>query len=221
MSRQTLNDIYQRLHDHYGPQHWWPGDTRFEIIVGAILTQNTNWKNVEKAIANLKANNGLTPQAMHAMTADQIAPLIRPAGYFNQKSIRLKIFLDWLYDKHDGHLDALADLPTSTLREQLLSLKGIGPETADSICLYAFEKPLFVVDAYTARIFGRHGFLEPGCGYNDIQEMFHASLDHDPKLFNEFHALIVGAGKEHCKKKPICKNCPLEDLPHQLETDIY
>lgn len=221
MSGQTLDDIYQRLYDRYGPQHWWPGDSRFEIILGAILTQNTNWSNVEKAIANLRKHDCLSPQALHTMPAEQIAPLIRPAGYFNQKSARLKIFLDWLYDRYDGDINALQELPTSTLREQLLALKGIGPETADSICLYAFDKPLFVVDAYTARIFGRHGLLEPGCGYHEIQEMFHANLAEDVKLFNEYHALIVQLGKAHCKRKPTCENCPLEDLPHQLETDLY
>lgn len=221
MSQQTLNDIYQRLYDHYGPQHWWPGKSRFEVIIGAILTQNTNWNNVEKAIATLDKNGCLSPEKLHTMPADQIAPLIRSAGYFNQKSLRLKNFVDWLFEKHDGSIEELADLPTSTLRRQLLSLKGIGPETADSICLYAFDKPIFVVDTYTARIFGRHGLLEPGCGYGEIQDMFHSGLDRDATLFNEYHALIVRTGKEHCKRKPICKNCPLEDLPHQLETEIF
>ena len=213
-------DIYRHLYDHYGPQGWWPGDGPFEIIIGAILTQNTNWKNVEKAIANLAENNCLSPEKLRHLDVETLAGLIRPAGYFNQKSQRLKGFIDWLFEKHDGSIENLAALPTSTLREQLLSLKGIGPETADSICLYAFDKPLFVVDTYTARIFGRHGFLEPGCGYHDIQELFHAGLEHDTRLFNEYHALIVQLGKEHCKRKPICEGCPLEDLPHQLETEL-
>ncbi len=154
------------------------------------------------------------------MTAEEIAPLIRPAGYFNLKAQRLKCFIDWLFARYDGSIEALGDLPASSLRQQLLSIKGIGPETADSICLYAFEKPIFVVDAYTARIFGRHGFLEPPCGYQEIQEMFHAGLDRDAALFNEYHALIVRLGKEHCRRKPMCAGCPLEDLPHQLESDI-
>ena len=220
MSRPKLMDIYRHLYDHYGPQGWWPGDGPFEIIIGAILTQNTNWKNVEKAIANLAENNCLSPEKLRNLDVETLAGLIRPAGYFNQKSQRLKGFIDWLFKKHDGSIESLAALPTSTLREQLLSLKGIGPETADSICLYAFDKPLFVVDTYTARIFGRHGFLEPGCGYQEIQELFHAGLEHDIALFNEYHALIVQLGKEHCKRKPICKGCPLEDLPHQLETEM-
>ena len=219
MSRQTLTEIYQRLWDRYGPQHWWPGETRFEIIVGAVLTQNTNWNNVEKAIANLKNANALSPEKLHTMAVEYLAPLIRPAGYFNQKSARLKVLVDWLFDRYDGSLDALAQLPASTLRENLLALKGIGPETADSICLYAFDKPVFVVDAYTARIFGRHGFLEPGCGYADIQDLFHGSLEADVSLFNEFHALIVRVGKDHCKRKAACDGCPLEDLPHKLEIE--
>ena len=213
-------DIYQRLYDRYGPQGWWPGDGPFETIIEAILTQNTNWKNVEKAIANLAGNNCLSPEKLRNLDVETLAGLIRPAGYFNQKSQRLKGFIDWLFEKHHGSVESLTGLPTSTLREQLLSLKGIGPETADSICLYAFDKPLFVVDTYTARIFGRHGFLEPGCGYQEIQELFHGGLEHDTQLFNEYHALIVQLGKEHCKRKPICKGCPLEDLPHQLETEL-
>ncbi len=221
MSRHLLTEIYQRLLDRYGPQHWWPGQSRFEIILGAILTQNTNWTNVEKAIANLRKNDCLSPEKLHALTAVQIAPLIRPAGYFNQKSTRLKLFLDWLFDNYDGEVDELAELPTSTLREQLLTLKGIGPETADSICLYAFDKPIFVIDAYTARVFGRHGLIEPGCGYSDIQELFHSSFDHNVQLFNEYHALIVQVGKQHCKRRPNCQGCPLEDLPHQLETEMF
>ena len=213
-------DIYEHLYDRYGPQDWWPGQDCFEIIVGAILTQNTNWKNVEKAITNLNEKGCLSPVKLGAMSAEEIAPLIRPAGYFNLKTQRLKNFLNWLFEKHDGCLEALQAMSPSTLRENLLSIKGIGPETADSICLYAFDKPVFVVDAYTARIFGRHGMLEPGCGYHDIQELFHCGLDKDVTLFNEYHALIVQLGKEHCKRKPVCAGCPLEELPHQLESEI-
>ena len=221
MSRQTLLDIYNLLHERYGPQHWWPGETPFEIIVGAILTQNTNWKNVEKAISNLKRAECLTPKKLHELPIEELAQLIRPAGYFNIKAQRLKHFLGWLFEKHDGMLESLELLPLSTLREQLLGTKGIGPETADSICLYGFGKPVFVVDAYTARIFGRHAMIEPGSGYEQIQEIFHSELETDAALFNEFHALIVQAGKEFCKPKPICDGCPLEALPHQIESDLY
>ena len=217
---EQLNEIYQLLLDRFGPQHWWPGESRFEIIVGAILTQNTNWANVEKAIANLKKGGYLTPAGLHELPPDRLAQLIRPAGYFNIKARRLKCFLDWLFEEYDGLLESLEPLPVSTLRKKLLAVRGIGPETADSICLYAFNKPVFVVDAYTARIFGRHGMIEPPSGYEQIQEMFHESLEKDVMLFNEFHALIVQVGKEHCKPKPLCENCPLEELPHQIETDI-
>ena len=221
MSRQTLLDIYTRLYERYGAQDWWPGDTAFEIVVGAILTQNTNWKNVEKAIANLKSADCLAPEKLHSLPIQELAELIRPAGYFNIKAQRLKHFLDWLFDKHDGMLESLELLGLSSLREQLLGIKGIGPETADSICLYAFEKPIFVVDTYTARIFGRHGMVEAPSGYEQIQEMFHGDLEADAVLFNEFHALIVQVGKEYCKPKPACDGCPLESLPHQIEAEFY
>lgn len=220
MSSQKLMDIYERLYTRYGPQYWWPGQSCFEIIVGAVLTQNTNWTNVEKALARLKEKNCLSPQALHAMPVDEIARLIRPAGYYNLKARRLKCVLNWLYESHDGSLESAKTLPASVLRRQLLAIKGIGPETADSICLYAFDKPVFVVDAYTARILGRHGLLEPGCSYHDVQEVFHAGLEKDIRLFNEYHALLVRVGKEHCRRKPLCSGCPLEDLPHQIEQEI-
>ncbi|MEN8126676.1 MAG: endonuclease III domain-containing protein [Planctomycetota bacterium] len=221
MSQQTLLDIYNRLYEQYGPQHWWPGESQFEIVVGAILTQNTNWTNVEKAIGNLKDADCLTSEKLHALPIGELAELIRPAGYFNIKAQRLKHFLDWLFEKHDGMLEPLESLAVSTLREELLTIKGIGPETADSICLYAFEKPIFVVDAYTARIFGRHGMIEAPSGYEQIQEMFQAGLDKDTQLFNEFHALVVRVGKEHCKPKPACSGCPLENLPHQIDDELF
>lgn len=221
MAHSKLLDIYNRLYKQYGPQHWWPGQTPFEIIVGAILTQNTNWANVEKAIENLKKAGCLTPEKLHRLPPEQLASYIKPAGYFNIKAGRLKHFLDWLFKKHEGSLENLAAMAPSALRKQLLDIKGIGPETADSICLYAFGKPIFVVDAYTARIFGRHGLIEDGSGYDQIQQLFHSGLEKDAGLFNEYHALIVRLGKEHCKKRPVCRGCPLEDLPHQIEIDSY
>jgi endonuclease-3 related protein len=221
MSRQTCLDIYSRLYERYGPQDWWPGETPFEIIVGAILTQNTNWKNVEKAIVNLKNAGGLTPEKLYGLPIDELAELIRPAGYYNIKAQRLKHFLDWLFEKYDGDLESLEPLALSTLREQLLAIKGIGPETADSICLYGFGKPIFVVDTYTARIFGRHGMIEAPSGYEQIQEMFHSELEYNAALFNEFHALIVQVGKEYCKPKPACDGCPLETLSHQVDTELF
>ena len=176
MSRQQIQIIYDRLFERFGPQHWWPGETPFEIIVGAILTQNTNWTNVEKAIGNLKKAGVLTPAELHAMDAGALAELIRPAGYFNIKAGRLKHFLDHLFERFEGDLDRLGALPADRLREELLSIKGIGPETADSIALYAFDKPVFVVDAYTGRILGRHGLLEPQAGYEEVRMLFESAL---------------------------------------------
>jgi endonuclease-3 related protein len=217
MSRQAVQDIYDRLYRRFGPQHWWPGDTPFEIIIGAILTQNTNWGNVKKAIDNLKKNNLLTPQKLYHLDIIELAELIHPAGYYNIKAGRLKSFLNRLFEKFDGDLDRLSGLSTDLLREELLSIKGIGPETADSIGLYAFNKPVFVVDAYTVRILGRHRLLEPGAGYEDIRMLFESALPKEVPLYNEYHALLVRLGKEHCKTKPQCEGCPLEDLPHDIE----
>jgi len=200
----------------FGPQHWWPGQTRFEVIVGAILTQNTNWANVEKAIANLRARGLLEPGAMHSLERSELARLIRPAGYYNIKARRLCAFLDWLFDRYTGDLDALSGVPTDSLRQQLLSITGIGPETADSILLYALDRPVFVVDAYTARIASRHGLIEPPFDYHQLQDLFHSHLRPDVRLFNEYHALLVRLGKEYCRPRPSCKGCPLEALPHQL-----
>jgi endonuclease-3 related protein len=217
MSRQLLQDIYQRLYRRFGPQYWWPGQTPFEVILGAILTQNTNWSNVEKAIHNLRTNNLLTFEKLHRLDITELAEFIRPAGYYNIKAGRLKSFLNRLFEKFDGDMDRLCALSTDRLREELLSIKGIGPETADSICLYAFNKPVFVVDAYTGRILGRHRLLEPGAGYEDIRLLFESSLPKEVPLYNEYHALLVRLGKEYCKTKPQCPGCPLEDLPHDTE----
>lgn len=220
MTQDNLLEIFDRLVKCYGPRHWWPGDSTFEIIVGAILTQNTNWTNVEKAIGNLKKENLLCPEKLTTLAQEHLAELIRPAGYFNIKAKRLKNFLHWLDVRYEKDVEALRELSTSTLREQLLAINGIGPETADSICLYAFDKPIFVVDAYTARVFGRHGLIEPGSDYEQIQELFMSHLEKDSNMFNEFHALIVQVGKEHCKPKPRCSGCPLEAMPHQVEPDF-
>ena len=162
MSSARLTRIYDLLYERYGPQAWWPGDGSFEIIVGAVLTQNTNWTNVEKAINNLKAAGVLTAEKLHDMDTDVLAQLIRPAGYYNIKAKRLKNFLNWLYDQHDGQLERLTGYPADVLGAELLEIKGIGPETADSIVLYGFGKCVFVVDTYTCRIMGRHQLIEPG-----------------------------------------------------------
>ncbi len=219
MISEQLTEIYQLLLNHFGPQHWWPGDTQFEIITGAILTQNTSWANVEKAIANLKSAHLLTPEALHHLDTPQVAELIRPAGYFNVKAKRLKSFVDWLFEKHDGRLANLEIIDTEQLRAELLAVKGIGRETADSILLYAFGRSVFVVDAYTARITVRHELIDPDADYEQLRGLFQSNLPDDVQLFNEFHALLVKLGKEFCRPNPKCQVCPLEQLPHCLEQD--
>jgi len=216
--KSTLTEIYQLLFERFGPQHWWPGETQFEIIVGAVLTQNTNWGNVEKAIDNLKAADCLSPEKLHRLDAAELAGLIRPAGYFNIKAKRLKNFLDWFFDSYDGLLANLESVGTDQLREELLAIKGVGPETADSILLYAFDREIFVVDAYTARVSARHYLIEPPFDYHQLQELFQFNLPADARLFNEYHALLVKVGKEFCRPKARCAGCPLEKLGHS--TDI-
>ncbi|MHC4693507.1 MAG: endonuclease III domain-containing protein [Planctomycetota bacterium] len=216
-----LTEIYQLLFDSFGPQHWWPGQSQFEIITGAILTQNTSWANVEKAIANLKSANCLTPEKLYHLDVSQLANFIRPAGYYNIKTKRLKNFINWLFDNYHGQLTNLETVNTDQLRAELLSINGIGFETADSILLYAFEKPVFVVDAYTARIAFRHQLIEPDANYEQLRELFQSNLPEDVKLFNEYHALLVRVGKEFCKPKAKCPGCPLEGLPHSLDTEYF
>ena len=207
---QLLEEIYHRMADHFGSQQWWPGETPFEVMVGAILTQNTNWKNVEKAIANLRDAGVLSFEAMAGLEQEELAELIRPAGYFNIKAGRLKNFFALIRNNWDGDLDFFLSQPLSVLREELLSVKGIGPETADSMVLYAAEKPVFVVDAYTHRILSRHDIIPEEFGYFEIQELCMDNLEEDVQLFNEFHALLVQTGKHFCRKsKPACEGCPL------------
>jgi len=220
MSAGQLKEIYNLLLKRFGPQHWWPGDTPFEVIIGAILTQNTNWTNVVKAIANLKKAKLLSPERLHAIDTARLAELIRPAGYYNIKAARLKNFLNWFFERYSRKLKNLDVVPTDRLREELLSIKGIGPETADSILLYALDRPVFVVDAYTARITARHylidsstGCLTAGAGYDEIKELFESHLPSDIKIFNEYHALLVRLGKEFCRPTPKCETCPLNHLP--------
>ena len=207
----SLEEIYDRLLTRFGPQHWWPGETPFEVMVGAVLTQNTNWQNVEKAIANLKAAGVMEFTAMVALPPEVLAAHIRPCGYYNIKSGRLKNLLAAIDEESGGDLEAFFAAGTEELRERLLAVKGIGPETADSILLYAAEKPIFVVDAYTHRLLVRHGLMdEDEAEYHAMQEMFMDALPADTALYNEYHALIVRVGKEFCKKKnPRCGECPL------------
>ncbi|MFH1614219.1 MAG: endonuclease III domain-containing protein [Planctomycetota bacterium] len=212
-----LMDIYKRLYTRFGAQGWWPGHTRFEIIIGAILTQNTNWTNVEKAITNLRAANCLDSKTLYQINLEKLAELIRPAGYYNLKAKRLKNFVDWLYENFNGDADDPARMSTAELREQLLTVKGIGRETADSILLYAFNKTAFVVDAYTARIVVRHRLIDADADYEQLKEFFENNLPCDVRLFNEFHALLVRLGKEYCRTRPRCTGCPLQNLPHDTD----
>ena len=207
----SIEGIYQKLFRHFGPQSWWPGETPFEVIVGAILTQNTNWQNVAKAIENLKKAKVLTPKKIHSLPADQLAQLIRPSGYFNIKAKRLREFLNFLFKNYRGSLKKMFSRPLEDLRKEILSVKGIGPETADSILLYAGGLPVFVVDAYTKRIFSRQKLLSEEAEYHQVQELFTRSLKKDVQLYNEYHALIVRLGKDFCKKtKPKCEICPIK-----------
>jgi len=210
MKRQLV-EVYERLYRHFGPQHWWPqNDGAFEIIVGAILTQNTAWANVELALANLRRAQLLTPAALKRVTTLRLARLIRPSGYFNLKAKKLKAFTQFLFDAHRGKLAHLFKQDTATLRQELLAVYGIGPETADSIILYAARQPIFVIDAYTRRIFARLGLARADATYDELQALFMAHLQHDERLFNEYHALIVALGKNICKKtQPRCAGCPL------------
>lgn len=213
MSKQlstTLKKTYNKLFKAFGPQRWWPGDTSFEVIVGAILTQNTAWTNVEKAIHNLKKAKLLNPKRLHELSHGELAKYIRPAGYFNIKAKRLKHFLNYLFDDYGGRLDRMFRKRTDALRRELLQVNGIGPETADSILLYAGNHVIFVVDAYTKRIFSRHQIIDADADYHDIQEIFMKNLPHDMQMFNEYHALIVRVGKDFCRnKRPLCSKCPL------------
>ena len=216
MIETTLMKIYKLLYNHYGAQHWWPGQERDEIIIGAILTQNTNWQNVEKAINNLKNADCLSVEKLHILDLETIANLIRPSGYYNVKAKRIKNFLEWLFDNYTGNLESLENLDTDRLREELLTVKGIGKETADSILLYAFERAVFVVDSYTWRIMSRHGLIDSDVEYEEVRALFEYNLTRDEKLFNEYHALLVRVGKEHCKTKANCLGCPLRHLPHDI-----
>jgi endonuclease-3 related protein len=207
-----LMEVYHRLYKLYGPQHWWPGETDIEIIIGAILTQSTAWTNVEKAIANLNQKKLLTVKGLYEVQEAELAELIRPSGYFNQKAKKVKAFIQYLHDFHHGKLDSLLSVEMGALRKELLSIHGIGEETADSIILYASRQPSFVVDAYTRRIFYRLGCHEEKITYQESKELFTQNLPPEEKLFNEYHALIVAFGKNQCKKKPQCSSCPLQEL---------
>ncbi|MHC4695183.1 MAG: endonuclease III domain-containing protein [Planctomycetota bacterium] len=231
---RLLRDIYDRLWDAYGPQGWWPADSAIEVVVGAILTQNTAWSNVERAISNLKSAGCLSWTALRDISEEKLGKLIQPSGTFRVKAGRLKAFAQALWSEHNGSLDsilgvetrrsAVADRPSisrpndqvDAARRRLLAIRGIGPETADAILLYAAHRPTFVVDAYTRRILRRHHLIDAGTDYETVRQMFHRALPQERavKLYNEYHALFVAVGKKHCRARARCDGCPLADQPH-------
>ena len=209
---KILSQLYDKMFAHFGPQGWWPAETPFEVILGAILTQNTNWGNVEKAITNLKKSGVLNPQALAKIPEAKLASLIRPAGYFNVKAKRVKNFLHFLASEYEGSVEKLCAEEKGVLREKLLGVKGIGPETADSILLYAAKKPVFVIDQYTYRVLTRHFLIEEEADYEGMQDFMMRHLKEEVSHFNEYHAQFVMVGKHFCRKSPRCDECPLKGV---------
>ncbi len=210
---KLVQKLYERLWQAFGPQDWWPGETPFEVALGAILTQNTNWKNVAKVITRLRAEDRLTAAALTALPEAELAELFRPAGYYNLKARRVKNFLTFLQEEYQGSLKLMSRRPMEELRPRLLSVKGIGPETADSILLYALQKPSFVVDAYTFRILNRHQLVPEPCAYEDLRRLFMDHLPADVAIYQEYHAMLVRLGKECCRPQPRCPSCFLQGWP--------
>ena len=208
----VLMEVYRRLHRRYGPQHWWPADTPLEVILGAILTQAVAWTGVERALANLKAAGLVSLGGLRDCPQERLAELLRPSGYFNAKARKVKAFVHHVWDRYDGDLDALLSRDSRALRDELLSIHGIGDETADDILLYAAGRPSFVIDSYTRRIMGRMGISPQRGRYGDYQRVFHEGLPPDSTLFNEYHALLDRHAKQTCKKTPLCEGCCLRDL---------
>jgi endonuclease-3 related protein len=209
---RALTDIHHRMLDRFGPQHWWPADGPFEIIIGAILTQSAAWGNVEKAIDNLRAAEALSPARLRKLTTARLAKLVHPCGYYNAKALKLKSFAFWLGNHYNDDLNRLFANDTDDLRQQLLSVHGIGQETADSILLYAAGKPIFVIDAYTRRILSRIGLVPEKDSYTGYQAFFMEHLSPDAAMFNEYHALLVRLGKDFCRRRPLCPQCCLSDI---------
>jgi endonuclease-3 related protein len=208
----VLLEAYEKLFAKYGPQQWWPAQTKFEVLVGAVLVQNTAWRNVEKALENVREAGVLDPHRLHQLPVEELAELIRPAGYYRVKAQRLRNLLKLVVEQYDGDLDAMFSGPPDILREELLAVRGVGPETADAILLYAGEKPAFVVDTYAQRVLARHGWIDFDADYHMIQEHILSELPSDVRLYNEYHALLVRVGKDHCKTAPKCEGCPLQEL---------
>jgi endonuclease-3 related protein len=207
---ETIYNIYKILLNHYGKQNWWPAETRYEVVVGAVLTQNTSWKNVERAINNLKSEDLLEEEKILSVDEDKLKQLIKPAGFYNLKAKRLKNVTKFIVDNYGNTEDmAKVDKDILTLRDELLSVNGIGKETADSILLYALDRESFVVDAYTKRMFNRLGIIDEKAEYDDIKVLFERHLPKDLEIYKEYHALIVEHCKRFCRKKPLCDNCPI------------
>lgn len=207
---ELIHKIFNRLLDEFGPQGWWPAETPFEVIVGAILTQNTAWKNVKQCIKTLREGGYLTLEAMQELSVSDLAILVRPSGYYNQKARKLRGFCDHVETEWQGDLEAFLSQEMEPLRRELLTIRGIGPETADSIVLYAAEKPSFVVDTYTYRIFSRHNWVMEGSSYDELRDYFMDALKPDVGFFKELHGLLVRTGHLYCRRKPLCESCPLQ-----------
>lgn len=208
----VAGEVYRRLISTLGPQSWWPGESPFEVMIGAILVQNTAWKNVERAIANLRDADLIDPRRLASMAQPELEELIRPAGYFRVKSKRLRNLLDFIIHSYEGSIDAMRAEDPHRMRQELLGVHGVGPETADSILLYALDMPVMVVDAYTKRIWVRHGWVEPEADYHQLQAQIAAELPVEAPLLNELHALLVNVGHLWCKPTPSCESCPLQEL---------
>ena len=211
MARELVQ-LYHRLADAFGPQHWWPADSPLEVMVGAILVQNTSWRNVERAIANLHSADVLDIDSLVRLDRSELESLIRPAGTYRVKATRLRNLLQWIMHEFGGDVGAMIETDLPALRNKLLAVPGVGPETADSILLYAAGKPSFVVDRYTYRILARHAWIDARAGYAEIQRLFTSALPVDVELYNEYHALLVRVGHLYCRRTPRCDTCPLADL---------
>lgn len=222
-----LMGVFQRLLAAFGPQGWWPVSKHaaspeqavVEIIVGAILTQNTSWRNVERALEAMYAGGAMSWARLRDISQDRLADLIRPSGTYRVKARRLKAFVEHLWRHHDGHVEAWLQGDLDCIRSELLSIHGMGPETADAVLLYAGARPVFVVDAYTRRVLGRHGRSRDSASYEEIQRLFHESLPANLGVFRDYHALLVELGKRHCRTLACCEGCPLESLPHDAAVD--
>ena len=209
---KTAREVFELLSDKLGPQHWWPGESPFEVIVGAVLVQNTAWRNVERAIENLRDAGVLDPRRLAALAPADLEELIRPAGYFRIKTKRLLNLVRLIVDRYDGSVEAMREADYQSLREELLAVNGVGPETADSILLYALDKPVMVVDAYTHRIWARHGWIDYDANYHGLQDHIASELPNEATLFNELHAQLVYIGHHYCKRTPKCEECPLREM---------